>query len=59
MSRKLRCLVSAFLFAATAGMAMPARASDGTSLLDCLQGGGHQSGKYCSGGSHDGRLILG
>jgi hypothetical protein len=29
------------------------------SLVDCQRGGGHASGKYCSGGVHDGELIDG
>lgn len=51
-------LSSAILIVTLGGSVLPAHASDGTSLMDCVKSGGHASGKYCSGGGHDGRLIL-
>ena len=51
-------LSSAILTLALGGSMLPAHASDGTSLVDCVKNGGHASGKYCSGGGDDGRLIV-
>jgi hypothetical protein len=51
-------LGSAILTVTLVGSVLPAHASEGTSLVDCVKNGGHASGKYCSGGSNDGRLIL-
>jgi hypothetical protein len=60
MSRKLTIAISATIAAiAFGGLVGPVHASEGTSLIDCLKAGGHQSGKYCSGGDHDGKLIIG
>lgn len=38
---------------------LPAFAAGSVTLLECNQGGGHASGKYCSGGIFDGFLIVG
>lgn len=51
-------VLAVIIAAASVGVCWPAHAFDGTSLVDCLRGGGHSSGKYCSGGSHDGKLIV-
>ena len=51
-------LSSAILTVTLMSSVLPAHASDGTSLIDCVKNGGHASGKYCSGGADDGRLIL-
>ena len=60
MHRKLAYAISSAVVAVVLGGLMPpVHASEGTSLIDCLKNGGHQSGKYCSGGGHDGRLIIG
>ena len=59
MRRKFGFLFSsAILTAMLAGSVLPAHASDGTSLIECVKNGGHASGKYCSGGANDGRLIV-
>jgi hypothetical protein len=60
MHRKFVYAISSAVVAVVlGGLVAPVLASDGTSLVDCLKNGGHQSGKYCSGGGHDGRLIIG
>jgi hypothetical protein len=59
MRRKVGFFLSSAILAVTlGGSVLPAHASDGTSLVDCVKNGGHASGKYCSGGANDGRLIL-
>jgi hypothetical protein len=40
-------------------VAGPAFAARETTLEECLRGGGHASGKYCSRGLEDGSLIGG
>jgi hypothetical protein len=39
------------------GALAPARGAVQTTLEECLRQGGHESGKYCSGGYQDGYLI--
>jgi hypothetical protein len=51
-------LSSVILTVTLAGSVLPAHASDGTSLVECVKNGGHASGKYCSGGGNDGKLIV-
>jgi hypothetical protein len=59
MRRKFGFFVtSAILTVILGASAVPAHASEGTSLLECLKSGGHASGKYCSGGVQDGKLIV-
>lgn len=43
--------------AALLGALAPARGAVQTTLDECLRQGGHESGKYCSGGYQDGYLI--
>jgi hypothetical protein len=57
--RKLNMLVVS-LFAATVlgvGLGWPASGALWTSLDECRRAGGHESGKYCSGGALNGAVI--
>ena len=44
--------------AAVLGALMPAQGALLTTVEECLRQGGHESGKYCSGGYQDGFLIF-
>jgi len=50
-------LAAAVTVTALLGAFVPARGAVQTTLEDCLRQGGHESGKYCSGGYQDGYLI--
>jgi len=56
-SRRMRLAMVATTAAALLGALAPARGAVLTSLEECLRQGGHESGKYCSGGYLDGYLI--
>jgi hypothetical protein len=57
--RKLRLLVVSLCAAALFGGALgwPASGAIVTSLDECRRAGGHESGKYCSGGALNGAVI--
>ena len=55
--RAKMAVVGAAALASLLGALVPARAAAVTTLQDCLRSGGHESGKYCSGGGQDGKLI--
>ncbi|MCA1845504.1 MAG: hypothetical protein LC792_20380 [Actinobacteria bacterium] len=50
-------VMAAATAAALLGALAPARGAVQTTLEECLRQGGHESGKYCSGGYQDGFLI--
>ena len=50
-------LVLAATAAALLGALAPAQGAVQTTIEECLRQGGHESGKYCSGGYQDGFLI--
>ena len=52
-----RLAVAAATAAALLGALAPARGAVQTTIEECLRQGGHESGKYCSGGYQDGFLI--
>ena len=52
-----KVIVAAAVAAALLGALAPARGAVQTTLEECLRQGGHESGKYCSGGYQDGYLI--
>jgi hypothetical protein len=55
---KRRLVIAAATAAAVlTGALAPAIAAGQTRLEDCLRAGGHESGKYCSGGREDGKII--
>ena len=50
-------LVVAATAAAILGALAPAQGAVQTTIEECLRQGGHESGKYCSGGYQDGFII--
>jgi hypothetical protein len=54
---KAALVIGAATAAALLGALTPARGAILTTLEDCLRQGGHESGKYCSGGYQDGYII--
>ena len=63
MRARRRRRAGAWLVLATSAAAMlaalaPAQGALQTTIEECLRQGGHESGKYCSGGYQDGFLIF-